>query len=132
LNEDALDEWALANNCPEVYRVSLISDEMHIMRISSDNVTAKKADLKKHQYYESWNPSSMTWDTIQQLMIEKNFWNDGTWNTLREGYLVLDGDVYVIEGYKDRRYKFLYEEGHAEEKAGYVVREFMKLRPDKP
>jgi hypothetical protein len=134
LHEDTLDDWALANSYNEVYRVTLYPsfDDTRTVRVCSDNVTSKEGNFGKKHYYESWVPSHKTWLYIQHTIYENGFWDDATWNTLPEGYGVLDGTTYLIEGYKDGQYKFLYDEGRAEDKAGYVAGEFTNLRPYKP
>lgn len=139
LSEDALDDWAIANHYNEVYRVTLFPsfEGTLTVRVCSESITFKEAQFWKTLHgekfhYESWVPNRNTWFYIQNTINQNDFWEDVTWDTVPEGYSVLDGCTYMVEGYKDGLYKFLYDEGAVEDKAGYVAGEFTKLRPDKP
>lgn len=119
LHERDLREWAHDANIVEGYRFSLFPSMAAdlTMRIWSDGETVyanarrsigRLGPLPGPPVHEVvWSPTETDWNDLREMMKSHRFWESDSWHTVPEGYMVLDGNHWVVEGWRSEQYHAL-------------------------
>jgi hypothetical protein len=77
-----------------------------------------------------WSPSVTDWTRLCDALQTHHFWNSESWDTVPDGYVVLDSAHWVVEGWRDRRYHVLVDQTPDEGAAREVGVLLFELLPD--
>jgi hypothetical protein len=137
LEEDALLDWAEFESIEEAYRFTLLPsfDPPITVRVWAEGGVHKKGSKMSGvpgtiSKTKGWIPTQDSWYQLRHMMEKYNFWTAASWDTVPEGYAIVDGEVLLFEGYKNGHFKFLYDHS-PDDGAAYALQEiFLNLKPD--
>lgn len=122
LHEKIFTRWAEDNHADEAYRFSYLPSFGLDMTIriwkSAETLCAhacrsigRIGPLPGPPAQEIfWNPDQDHWDALCGIMKDTRFWESETWDTVPEGYILIDGNHWIMEGWRKRRYHVLVDQ----------------------
>lgn len=117
LRETVLTEWA--KDIDEAYRFSLLPSQGADLSLrfwfNEDTVQASARRSigtigplpGPPAHIIDWKPEADDWQTLKTALQKYRFWESRSWNTVPDGYMVLDGTHWVFEGWRNHRYHVL-------------------------
>jgi hypothetical protein len=142
LHEHVLTDWAQSAAVKEGYRFSFFpsygSDITMRIWARDDQIFARvrrgmgnigplpgppEADI-------TWSPTYADWHSLCQAMATHHFWERETWNTVPDGYNIVDSIHWVTEGWRQNQYHVLVDESPTEGAAHEVGTMLWGLLPD--
>lgn len=142
LHESALRDWAQVARVDEGYRFSFLPSlgaDMMIRMWSAGETLHATARYSIGQigpmpgppeHEINWSPTPNEWQNLRTLLTNHRFWDSDSWNTVPEGYIVLDSIHWVIEGWRNGRYHVLVDQTPNDGAAREVGLLLMALLPD--
>mgnify|MGYP000630677322 CR=1 FL=1 len=117
LKEYSFEKWARNEQIQEAYRLTILPSfsAARVIRIwKKDDVThllykiGYRWDLCEPQVKREKKKLLKTekWQEIREFMNE-HFWTSETWYSIPSGAIMLDGVVFLFEGWHDGKYKLL-------------------------
>lgn len=142
LHETVLQHWAQDAAADEVYRFSYLPSLGFDMTIrfwrEGDNCygsvrrsIGRIGPLPGPPGYDvQWTASLEDWQVLGDAMQSHHFWNSDSWNTVPDGYVVLDSAHWVVEGWREKQYHVLVDQTPDEGAAREVGLLILGLLPD--
>jgi hypothetical protein len=142
LHERVFADWAKDNKAEEAYRFSFLpslgtdmtmrlwtkGQEIHALaRRSIGNIGPFPGPPVQEAV---WQPSREQWQTVRDAMQTHHFWESKTWDTVPKGYTIIDTTHWVMEGWRSKHYKALFDQTPNEGAAREVGLLLLDLLPD--
>jgi hypothetical protein len=77
-----------------------------------------------------WQASREDWQIVSDTMQSHHFWNSDSWDTVPDGYVVLDSIHWVVEGWRNKQYHVLVDQTPDEGAAREVGLLLLGLLPE--
>lgn len=119
LHEQPFSTWAKGAEIEEGYRFSYLPSfgvdmtlriwrQNAVLYASARRSIGRIGPLPGPPKAESiWVPTLEEWGLLQDALAEHRFWESESWETVPEGYIVLDEDHWILEGWREKRYHVL-------------------------
>lgn len=140
LRETVFTDWA--KDVDEAYRFSLLPSvgaDLSLRVWSKDDTLY--ASVRRSigsigplpgppAHIADWTPALKDWATVQTALRDHRFWESQSWNTVPEGYAILDGTHWVLEGWRSKQYHVLTDNTPNEGAAREVGLVLLDLAPE--
>lgn len=140
LRETVLTEWA--SDIDEAYRFSLLPSvgvdlSLRVWSTGDDLRASARRSIGcigplpgPPAHIADWTPDAQDWRAVQMALHQHRFWESQSWNTVPEGYTVVDGTHWVLEGWRNNHYHVLTDNTPNEGAAREVGLILLDLAPD--
>jgi hypothetical protein len=122
LHETSLAYWAQDVEADEVYRFSYLPSigldvTIRLWREGNQyfgNVRRSIGNIGPMPgppaYDVQWKASLEDWQILNESIQGHRFWNSESWDTVPDGYVVLDSVHWVVEGWRKKQYHVLFDQ----------------------
>lgn len=142
MHEQNLGDWAQHAQVTEAYRFSYLPSfgmDMTIrlwshagrLHASARRSIGRIGPLPGPPREESiWIPTQDDWTQLRAKLDEHAFWESDSWDTVPEGYIVLEEDHWVLEGWRDGAHHVLCDKTPSEGALHTLGLWLIELLPD--
>lgn len=142
LGERKLTDWAQDHRIQEAYRFSYMPSygiDLTV-RFWADSGTGYGSACRSigsigplpgppdHEAQWVLNPDE--WEIVRESFQNHHFWESESWNTVPDGYVVLDSAHWILEGWREKRYHALFDLTPDDGAAREVGITLLELLPD--
>ena len=142
LRETVLEYWAQDAEADEAYRFSYLPTlgrdvTIRIWREGEHHFGSVRRSIGSigpipgpPGYDVQWVASADDWNNLSNIIQANAFWNSDSWDTVPDGFVVMDSAHWVVEGWRDKQYHVLFDQTPDEGAAREVGLLLLSLLPD--
>jgi hypothetical protein len=142
LHETGLAYWAQDVEADEVYRFSYLPSigmdvTIRLWREGNRYYGSVRRSMGSigplpgpPAYDVQWTATQEDWQALNSSIQAHHFWNSKSWDTVPDGYVVLDSVHWVVEGWRKKQYHVLFDQTPDEGAAREVGLLLLGLLPD--